>query len=176
MVMPGARTLRASASTHWSASPKAAIGPVAGLTIPILTGRPAARAVANSPGVVNAPAAPTPMALMPLRLDGKLRFSIMFGILPDYVAAILSLACRQWQSGARGCDDCAEEGAGAPNPEFASSLPQGGANFVIGTPEPSLRATAGSAQRADRGRGHIAFLSAETDAQIIGKISGLLIA
>ena len=47
----------------------------------------------------------------------------------------------------------------------------------IGTPLAfDVRATAGSAQRADRGRSHVAVLSAETDTQIIGKISGLLIA
>src|SRR5438128_374179 len=71
IVMPLASTLRASPSTHWSASPNAAMGPVCGLTMPILTVRPAARpGLANSVGAASALAVPAPRALMTLRRDG----------------------------------------------------------------------------------------------------------
>src|SRR6516164_5661037 len=71
MVMPWASALRASPNTHWSASPKAAIGPVSGLTIPILTVRPAARTgPVKSVGAASMVAAPAPKASMTWRRDG----------------------------------------------------------------------------------------------------------
>src|SRR5919109_924047 len=87
MVIPLASALRTSPSTHGSASPKAAIGPVAGLTMPILTARPAARARrANSIGAVSAPAAPAPIVWRTLRRDSWFGCAAIFPPSPEDMA------------------------------------------------------------------------------------------
>src|SRR5690242_2922006 len=54
------------------------MGPVCGLTMPILTVRPAARAPrVKSAGAARAPAAPTPKPLTTLRRDGCCLYSLI---------------------------------------------------------------------------------------------------
>src|SRR5581483_7246523 len=82
MVMPLASVFLISASTHWSASPKAAIGPVCGLTMPILTVRPAAPADADSHGKAAALAPAAAISLIAWR-----RRRSTFTVRPAFAAA-----------------------------------------------------------------------------------------
>src|ERR1700728_5514709 len=66
-MMPSPSALLTPSATHFEGSPNAAIGPVSGVIMPILMGRPAARPVWNIHGDAMAVAAPAVASFSSLR-------------------------------------------------------------------------------------------------------------
>ena len=83
-VIPSAKALRTPAATHCDGSPNAAIGPVSGVTMPILMVLPAARDDWNIQGDAMALAPPAAMSLTTLR-RWLSTLSLRFAFTPHFI-------------------------------------------------------------------------------------------